>query len=185
MMAAGGLLALSLNPEMPNGVLGAAASVILFAALGPLTDGIRHAASVAGDLPLYGIGDGSLIAHHSLFPLTLTVVVLVASSLIVALLIGHSALAAGVAALVLGLMTLAARVSGAMKGPLPPALLAPVPTPVGDLGAAARLAWALDGLLLTAAAGASVTLIAASPFPALIVGVTIGGLVLWRWRHRR
>ena len=89
------------------------------------------------------------------------------------------------AALVLGLMTLAARVSGAMKGPLPPALLAPVPTPVGDLGAAARLAWALDGLLLTAAAGASVTLIAASPFPALIVGVTIGGLVLWRWRHRR
>ena len=150
--------ALSLNPEMPNGVLGAAASVILFAALGPLTDGIRHAASVAGDLPLYGIGDGSLIAHHSLFPLTLTVVVLVASSLIVALLIGHSALAAGVAALVLGLMTLAARVSGAMKGPLPPALLAPVPTPVGDLGAAARLAWALDGLLLTAAAGASVTL---------------------------
>ncbi|GAA3642203.1 hypothetical protein GCM10022200_27460 [Microbacterium awajiense] len=110
---------------------------------------------------------------------------LVASSLIVALVSGHSALAAGVASVVLGLMTLAARVSGALKGPLPPALLAPIPTPAGDLGAAARLAWALDGVLLTAAAGASVALIAMSPFAVLMVGVAIGGLVLRRWRHRR
>lgn len=184
-IAAAALVAISLTPGLPTGILGAAAGVILFAALGPLSDGIRHAASVAADLPLYGVTDGSLLAHHSLFPLVLTVTVLVAGSIIVALVIGNSVLAAGFASLILGVMTLVSRVSGALKGPLPPALLAPIPTPLGDLGAATRLAWALDGILFTAVAGASVALIPTSPLPLLVVGVVIGGLVVRRWHHRR
>jgi hypothetical protein len=73
---AGGLFALAFAPTTPGWVLGAAAGMITFAALGPLTDGVRHAASVAADFPLYGISDERLLLQHLLFPLAVTLVVL-------------------------------------------------------------------------------------------------------------
>lgn len=87
--------------------------------------------------------------------------------------------------LALGLLTLIARVSNALKGPLPPVLLTPIPTPMGDLGAAMRMTWALDGLLLAAAAGAAVALAFESPVLLIGVVVTLVGVGINRWRHRR
>ncbi len=177
------LLTLSLAQESPTWLLGAAAGVILFAGLGPLTDGIRHAASVASDLPLYGISDDRLLAHHTLFPVLVTITVLAFTAVICSLFVGH-AIPAILASLALGILAITARIGNALKGPLPPALLTPIPTPIGDLGAAARLAWALDGVLLAALAGACAALVLQSPFLVMSVGVALTGLSIHRWRHR-
>jgi hypothetical protein len=181
--AAAALFTFSLVPESPSWILGGVAGVILFAGLGPLTDGIRHAASVASDLPLYGISDERLLTYHTLFPVLTTIVVLVLATAICSLLIGH-AIPAVLGSLTLGILAIIARIGNALKGPLPPALLTPIPTPMGDLGAAARLAWATDGLLLTALAGASAALLFQTPVLLLAVSITLIGLAAHRWRNR-
>lgn len=183
LVASATLLMLSLSAESPNWALGAVAGVILFAGLGPLTDGIRHAASVASDLPLYGISDEQLLAHHVLFPALTTITMLVLTTVICALLTGH-AIPGVLGSLTLGTLAIAARIGSALKGPLPPALLTPIPTPLGDLGAVVRLTWALDGLLLTALAGASAVLTFQSPLLLASVGAALTGLTIHRWRHR-
>lgn len=159
--------------------------LILFAGLGPLTDGIRHAASVAADFPLYGISDEYLLVNHALFPLAVTIVVLLTVAVVCSVVAGIIASAPIASSLALGLLTLIARVSNALKGPLPPVLLTPIPTPMGDLGAAMRMTWALDGLLLAAAAGAAVALAFESPVLLIGVVVTLVGVGINRWRHRR
>jgi hypothetical protein len=182
--AAGTLTTLAFAPAAPGWALGAAAGVILFAGLGPLTDGIRHAASVAGDFPLYGVSDEQLLARHALFPLTVTVVVLLMVTVVCSIAAGIAAAAPLIGSLVLGLLALIGRVNDAVKGPLPAALLTPIPTPMGDLGAAVRLAWSLDGLLLAMLAGAAATLVFESPVLLIGVAISLIGIGVHRWRHR-
>lgn len=181
---AGTLITLAFAPAMPGWALGAAAGLTLFVGLGPLTDGIRHAASVAADFPLYGISDEHLLANHALFPLAVTVVVLLAVVAVCSFLTGMSAPAPILSSLALGLLTLMARIGNALKGPLPPRLLAPIPTPVGDLGAAVRMIWALDAVLLVAFAGAAAALAFESPGLLIGVAITLIGLVVARWLQR-
>lgn len=182
---AGAFIPLAFVPATPSWPLGAAAGLILFAGLGPLTDGIRHAASVAADLPLYGISDEHLLAGHTLFPLAVTVVVLLAVVVVCSTVAGIGAAAPIVSALALGLLALIARVSNALKGPLPPALLTPIPTPVGDVAAVVRMTWAFDGVLLAASAGAAAALAFASPLVLIGVAVILIGIGINRWRQRR
>ena len=181
--AAGTLLALAFAPAAPGWLLGALAGLLAFAGLGPLTDGIRHAASVASDLPLYGIGDAHLLAGHALFPLVVLVVVLLAAVTVCAVVVGVASLSPALGSLALGVVALLARIDDALKGPMPPALLTPVPTPAGDLGAAARAAWSVDGVLL--AAGASAALAAGSPILLIVTAAILVGVGVNRWRHRR
>ncbi|GAA5098173.1 hypothetical protein GCM10025760_33120 [Microbacterium yannicii] len=184
LIGAGALIVLAFAPTAPSLLLGAGAGVLLFTGLGPLTDGLRHAAYVASDLPLYGISDAHLLTNHLLFPVTMTAIVLVATVLVCAATTGIAVIPPLLSALTLGLLTLVARVSNALKGPLQPALLAPIPTPMGDLGAAIRLIWALDALLVAAMAGVSATLILHTPV--LLVGIASAMLAVavHRW-HRR
>lgn len=179
--ASGALVAVAAVPGMPRELLGAAAGLVLFAALGPLTDGVRHAANVAADFPLYGISDERLLASHLVFPVVVMVVVLLAAATVCAIVIGMAAVAPVVGSLVLGMLALLARVADALKGPLPPALLTPIPTPVGDLGAAVRLMWALDAVILAAASGAVVALGLPAP---VVVAAVVGGIAVVRWRRR-
>ncbi|WP_286795410.1 hypothetical protein [Microbacterium sp. UBA3394] len=181
---AGTLITLAFAPAMPGWALGAAAGLTLFGGLGPFTDGIRHAASVAADFPLYGISDEHLLANHALFPLAVTVVVLLTVVVVCSFVTGMSAFAPILSSLALGVLTLMARVGNALKGPLPPTLLAPIPTPVGDLGAAVRMIWALDAVLLIAFAGAAAALAFESPVLLIGVAITLVGLVVARWRQR-
>lgn len=187
--AAGALLALGLasgDPGAPAWPWGAAAGVLAFIGLGPLTDGIRHAAQVASDLPLYGVSDERLLGAHTIFPLVAGLVVVGGAALVTAVaLAASSAVLAASAALLLVLFALGARVGTALKGPLPPVLLAPIPTPMGDMAAAVRLAWASDALLLAAAAGAVVTAGFASPLLMIGMTVIVAGVVVARWRRRR
>lgn len=182
---AGALIVLALAPTSPGWALGVAAGLILFAGLGPLTDGIRHAASVASDLPLYGMSDDRLLANHGLFPAIVTVAVLLVVVSLCAVMTGTGVAIPLLASLALGMLSLGARVSAALKGPLPPVLLTPIPTPAGDLGAAVRFAWAMDAALLVAMAGASAALAFEQPFMLIAVAAMLGGQGAHRWRHRR
>ena len=182
---AGGLITLALTPGTPGWLLGATAGVIAFLALGPLTDGVRHAATVASDFPIYGISDERLLIQHTLFPLVITVGVLVAVAVTCSVIIGTGAGASCVSALVLGLVALSTRIINALKGPLPISLLSPISTPVGDVMAAVRLVWAFDAVALAALGGAAAAVALVSPLLVLGVGVTIAAVALTRWRGRR
>lgn len=185
LVGAGVLITFAFAPVTPGWLLGAAAGLVVFAGLGPLTDGLRHAASVASDFPLYGISDEHLLANHLLFPAGIIVIVLLIVVVVCSVIAGIGATAPILSSLMLGMLTLVSRVNNALKGPLPPVLLAPIPTPMGDVGAAVRMAWAMDALLLAAATGASVALLFQAP--ALLIGVTaiLLGVGISRWRHRR
>lgn len=178
------LMTLAFAPATPGWFLGAAAGLMIFAGLGPLTDGIRHAAGIARDLPLYGISDEHLLANHALFPLAIVVLVLLATVIVCSISTGVPPAAPVVGALALGILAFLARVSNALKGPLPPSLLTPISTPMGDLGPAVVMIWALDGVLLTALAGATAAL--AFQAPVLLIGVSVAllGVGITRWRHR-
>lgn len=186
---AGVLMTLAFAPAAPTVLLGAAAGLVLFAGLGPLTDGLRHAASVAADLPLYGVSDETLLGLHALFPVAVMVVVLVLTVVVCAVVLGSAASGYALwaplaASLVLGLIALATRVSTALKGMLPPELLTPMPTPAGDMSIVIQLAWAVDGVLVVALAGASAALILQAPALLAVVAFTVLGLAVRRWRSR-
>ena len=166
-------------------LLGTAAGLVVFAGLGPITDGLRHAAAVAGDVTLYGVGDPHLLGLHALFPLVLTVVVLVTAGVVTAGLVGPTAGGAvPLASAAAAVLSLGVRATGALKGPMPPALLLPVSSPAGDPMALVRVIWAVDGLVLAGLVGGSAALAAATPVP-LVVSATLLGVVgaaRWRWR---
>lgn len=185
MAAAGALISLIVSSGNGQWLLGAAVGLLVFVAMGPLTDGIRHATSVGSDLPLYGISDGHLLVQHALFPAICVVTVLLTAAVLHSSLFGGAVVPSALSTLCVGTLALGARVSNALKGPLPSALLAPIPTPMGDYGGMARLTWALDGVLLMGLAGAAIALPQATPVLLVATATTLTALVVARWRARR
>jgi hypothetical protein len=183
--AGGVLLVFAFAPATPGWLFGATAGVLVFAGLGPLTDGVRHAANVAADFPLYGISDEQLLTNHALFPLAVVVLVLFLAVIVGSILIGITPGAAIVGAIALGLIALGNRIGNALKGPLPPFLLTPAPTAAGDPMAAVRAAWAVDGLLLATLGGAAAAVVFQVPLLIIGVTITVAGIVINRWRTRR
>jgi hypothetical protein len=171
-------------PGTPELIASALAGVVMFTGLGPITDGLRHAASVAADFPLYGISDAQLMAHHTLFPLVVIAITVPTTALVASMILNTSLAGPMLGALTLGAIALPLRISGALKGPLPTALLTPIPTPVGDISAATRMAWAVDGILLAATAGASVALLPVAPALPLALLALVAGVIFVRWRKR-
>jgi len=190
---AGGVVGLSLGGVLiagaflPSGspwMLGAAAGLVVFMAVGPLTDGVRHVAHVASDLPLYGVSDSRLLAMHAVLPVLIGAIIPTASAVIVAFVTGTGMEGVPLAAL-LGALAVLGRVSNALKGPMPPELLTPIPTPMGDLAALVRLVWALDGALIAALCGVGAAQVYSSPWTLLVVAAILIGIGLSRWRRRR
>jgi len=183
--SAGALISLAFTPATPGWLLGAAAGLLVFAGLGPLSDGIRHAASVASDFPLYGVSDEYLLVNHALFPLAVVLALLVVAVIVCSIIAGIAIAVPIVSALALGPLALVIRVSSALKGSMPTALLNPIPSPMGDLGAAGRLVWAVDSVLLASLAGAGAALAFQSPILLAGVAIAVVGIGTRRWHHRR
>lgn len=183
--AGGALVALALLTAAPVWLLGAAAGLLVFGGMGPLTDGVRHAASVASDFSLYGIRDEHLLVNHALFPLTAVLVMLVVAVIVCSLIIGIGVAGPVISATALGVLAVIHRVSSALKGSMPTALLTPVPSAMGDLAAAARLVWALDGLLLASLVGAGAVLAFENPIVLACATALVVGILVTRWHHRR
>lgn len=159
---------------------GIGAGLLVYAGLGALTDGIRHAAeAAAGPLHLYGMGDGRLVASHLLFPIIMGTVLVVAAIIVIGMAMPVTP-AAALSGLVTAILGVAARLCDALKPPMPTGLLAPIPTPMGDLGVAVRAAWAVEAAITAAVIGVAAAMSTVSVVPLVVVGV---GLV-WRSAHR-
>ena len=152
LIASGALLTAAVSQGNAGWVAGAAAALLSFASLGSLSDGLRHAAEAYGAPQLYGLSRSSLIRHHSSLPLSFAVLLMLAGSGI-AVLCGSSSVGLFISPSV-GVVVFLIRVFDSAKGPLSPALLTPIPTPVGDLSGTVVLAWEADAALLVIGTGA-------------------------------
>lgn len=143
-------------------VLAVIGPVIGHLALGPLTDGFRHAAEAAASPPLYGVSTGGLYVRLAAVPLLVGVVAGAAGGWVGAALAGAGLAGAGLvplassavlAATVMGVLVVV-RAFDSAKGALPLHLLtANVPSPAGDPTALIMLGWQADALLIAAATG--------------------------------
>lgn len=157
------------------------AAVLAYAGLGPLADGLWHVAEATATVAIYGIADGTLLALHSAFPAVAALGILLLIAVAVGLSAGVSwTVIPGAVALALG--ALIARIADAFSPPMPLYLLFPMPTPMGDLSAAARLLWALDSILLLGGIGLCVA--STVPALALVPGAVLTALAVRRWRMR-
>jgi hypothetical protein len=95
--------------------------------------------------------------------------------------VGSAVVSAGA----LGILALALRLCGALKGPLPPGLLAPVSTPAGDLSAVGPLLWALGEVGLAISGALAVAVLPTTPLPFVVIFVGTATLLAVRWRRRR
>ena len=183
--AAGALMTLSFLPGTSAALLAGTAGIVVYSATGPLTKGLQHAASVAGDYPLYGISDRHLVLLHASFPLMTLIAVLTTSAAITAFASGAALGLPLAGAAAVGALTLALRLSNALKGPLPPSLLAPVNTPAVDLSVVMQIGWAISEPMIAICGALTVTMLPTTPIPLVMVAVGVGMIVLVRWKKRR
>lgn len=161
------------------GWLAVPGAVIVYAAAGPFTDGLRLAAEASDAPALYGVSPLTLLGLHLAAPAMVWLTAIIAATVLVVCGVLPAAAILGV--LLTGAATLAARVADARKPPLPVAMLAPIVTPFGDMAAANRVIWTLGPVLATAAVGVT----ASAP---LLGTAILGGLILHavsRWRTAR
>lgn len=184
LVLAGAAGVLALAPQLPAGPLvGGIGALLGYLALGVFCDGLRHASELAIHPALYGYGRWRTFALHALTPLAMLALA-GAGGLGLAAAVDDRALVLG-PVLVLPIL-LMVRVWDSAKGQLPVALLAPVPTPIGDLSGLNVLAWLSDAPLASILAGALVTanLTGGRPMEAALVAAASVGLLLLGLRRR-
>lgn len=178
-------------------LMGAVAVAVGSLSVQPWCRGMVTAAGGAGSPALLPLSPGALIAAHALTPL-------VASTLAVAggaaAAISFTTLGLGAwqttssgflavwSAPVLAAVLVLLRAAAALKGTIPLRLLAPVPTPMGDVSAMNVFIWTIDGpvvaLLVGGALGAAWS--AASPIAvAVTTGVALVCLGAWAYSRLR
>ncbi|WP_416446324.1 hypothetical protein AB3K78_03810 [Leucobacter sp. HNU] len=190
-------------PDAPAAALvGAVAGAGLYAALGPLCRGLGAAAEGIGGPGLLPLSPGRLLAAHAILPSALAILLPVLGTMIAGAAGGSGAAggtvgasgaggAAGIAGpillAVIGLAAMAQqlRVLAVLKGPLPQRLLAPIPTPAGDLSALNVLAWTFDGPVCAAAVGALIAGLAVGAPQALLPVALLILLGLGYWIRAR
>lgn len=175
---------------------GAVALLTVYASVGPICRGLRVAGETAGASPLLPFESVGLLWRHLAVPAMLSALVSVAASVTTASVVQHTAVriaasaasaasTAACSALLVCVLALALRLLGTLKGPLPQSMLAPIPTPVGDLASINVLLWNLDGPILAVLLGAGLAAIAVWSFSALLVATALVLLVLLVWARMR
>lgn len=151
--AAVGWLALASAPSGSTPWLfGAMGALLVYLALGVTTDGFRHAFDCAAMPALYGYSTRRLYLLHAAMPLLFAVGTATLGWIIAAL--AGLPVASGVAGIVAGVpLVVLMRATDSAKGDLPPALLLPQPTPLGDMSGIMIATWQADAVLLAAIFG--------------------------------
>lgn len=176
------------DSRVAAGVLAGAAALAVHAGLGAFTDGLRHAAANVASPGRYGGTDARLVVAGGIGPVLVGLLGLAVGLGAAAL--GSSDVGAVVTALGWGAALVPAlvvlRVFDAAKGQLPPELMTPVVTPVGDGSALLVLLWQLDAVLLATGLGAltGLGLVDAEPWRWAAWLAGLAALVLWRARAR-
>lgn len=170
-------------------VIGAVCVTFVYAAIGPWCRGFRAASQTLGGMALLPQSPAVLIARHAVVPGVLVVAVTSSAAGTVAVIIAGAlgpvlipALAYGA---VVGILALLFRVLGALKGPLPQQLLAPVPTPAGDMAGLNVLLWTIDGVVWAIIAGAILGALVAVATPAAIIASVVFMVALSAWSVTR
>lgn len=148
-------------------LVGAVAVPVAYAAVGPWCRGLRAAAETVGGVALTPLTPAALLLRHLVVPAGLAVLTM-----------GGSAGLPGIAVAVIAVLL---RLAGALKGPLPQALLAPVPTPAGDLSGFNVMLWSLDGVLVAMLVGGVLAAIAAASAIAGLVSAAVVIALLAAW----
>ncbi|MBN9612404.1 MAG: hypothetical protein J0H64_02875, partial [Actinobacteria bacterium] len=155
-LAAGMVLAsgaLRADEPLPAAVAGAVAVLLVYASIGPWCRGLRAAAGTLGGAPLVPQTPSGLVLRHALVPGALAVLVVSIGCAATSALLGADAepvLRAAACGGIAGLLALGLRLVGALKVTLPSRLLAPIPTPAGDMSGVNVLLWSLDGVFWAA-----------------------------------
>lgn len=189
---------------VPAALLGAASLLLAYLAVVPWCRGLAAAAAGSGSAPLLPASPAGLAARHLIVPGVLSIAALLGGvawgSVVWGNAAGGSGARGGVDEL-LAMLTggwipvsgafaaataLVLRLLAAFKGALPMKLLAPVPTPVGDMAGINVLLWSLDGPISAVTAGAllgvlwSLGIGGGVPVAALTVSVlTLIGFAVW------
>lgn len=164
------LMGLTAGPSGVAALAGVGGSILMFLALAPFTEGFRHAADAAAGAAVFGTPTGEQFLLHAVFPLVVIVLVVGATLLVSG---------GGAAPLLGGLAMVAVRAYEAGRGHLPPLLLTPMPSEVGDVSVLARLVWQLDSVIIAALLGLATTMLWTAALPvASIVLLVAGALVL-------
>lgn len=179
--ASGVLMSLALSSASGH-TLSVAAALLLFIGLGPLTDGVRYAASATSAPTLFGVGPLAFLLLNAVFPALASASVTIVATVVTGLVTDSSISWGIVMMLVLCGCALLFRTTNAFKGPLPAELLTPMLTPMGDVSIAVQLLWACDGVILMALCGVAV--LTATSTLAPFVGVISIGLALFIFRFR-
>ena len=147
--------------------LAAVGAVVGFAALGVLGDGFRQAAAGAGAPRLDGHGTARLYALHATLPLAWgsACAGAGASAAAHAAAPGAPVVTAVVTAVLVTAVLVAARAHDSARGPLPLALLMPVPSPGGDLSGLGVALWQVDAVVLSVVAAVLVVTAATTSGP--------------------
>lgn len=193
-----GLLLGSLDLALlgPAGAAAAGATAVLlsYASIGPWCRGLRAAAETVGGFGLTPLSPRALLVRHFVVPGILSVSLISGGAGAVAALGGllregsvaplHLATATAAGA-VTAAVALLLRLSGALKGPLPQGLLAPVPTPVGDMAGVNVLVWSLDGVLVAALIGGVLAAVTAASLGAGAICAALALALLAAWARSR
>lgn len=186
-LAASGLLvglATSLGPL--SIVSGLIAGLLGYVGVGVFAEGVRLAADLASDLPLFGISDRAMVGGHMIVPAVVGLIFVGTGGAVGAGLVpGVSMGATAAGAAVLTVLNVAVVLMSAVKGPMPAQLLTSVPSPMGDPMVLTRTVWALDGPVAASCVGIAASTLVSAPWLAAIVAGTVGVVLVRRWVHRR
>lgn len=160
---------------------GAVAALLAYASLGPWCRGLRAAAETVGGSPLAPLPPSALLARHLVVPGALGALASAIGAALAGVLGGPGAGPAALGGALLAVAALVLRLAGALKGPLPQALLAPVPTPAGDFSGVTVLLWSLDGIIVAAILGAILTAAAVASAAAGAVAAVLALVALCGW----
>lgn len=177
-----GTWATTLPGEMTWAIV-AVTSALGYLALGVWSDGFRHAVEAAAAPSLYGVSDSHLMGLHAILPVVL-VLTLGTIAIFLTLQLGGQPLM-GLLTTIGLLFAIAVRMFDAAKGPIPPHLLTPVPTPMGDASAIPLALWQVDALLVAALVPTGVSAAALTHGGSLLLAyVPATAAVLLALRHR-
>lgn len=175
------------GPGLPAGL----APLLVYASIGPWCRGLRVAGESVGSPPLLPFSSLGLLLRHLVVPAVLSALTCggaaaMASCTVFGVTFGGVA-AAAILGVTVSLFAMALRLLGALKGPLPQRLLAPIPTPAGDLSSVNVLLWNLDGPILAGAIGVGFVLLGSGMPTALpaAAAALLALLLAWCWGRLR
>ncbi|WP_435300405.1 hypothetical protein [Timonella sp. A28] len=184
-ISAGVLFGVATHATTPDLLVAGIAGILLFFGVNPFMPGLTHALHTAGGVSMYGLSDESLVAQHAIFPTVTLTALLIVGVCVGAFMFAGPMFSALGGVLILSTFTVLTRIIYTIKGPMPPVLLTPIPTPMGDMSVYAQAVWVCDGIICAALVGVAAVTFVQAPQISIAVAVVLSACGVMRWKNRR